>query len=60
MERYLNINEVMAQTGLKYSFVYRAAKSGIFPATIIPSGKKSKILFPDKELDAKLKNLRKS
>lgn len=58
MENYLSLKEVMEKTKLKYSTVIKYAILGILPASIIKNGKKSKYLFPEKELEKKLKNFR--
>jgi predicted site-specific integrase-resolvase len=59
MENYLSPKEVMEKTKLKYGTVLKWANIGILPATIIRSGRKSKYLFPEKELQEKLRSLRK-
>ena len=59
MENYLSVAEVMLKTKLKYSTIIKWANIGILPASIIRNGKKSKYLFPERELQKKISSFRK-
>ena len=58
MKSYLTPKQVSEKTGLKYSTVIKYGNVGIFPACIIRNGRKSKYLFPEKEIEKRLDSFR--
>lgn len=55
---YYNVKEVKELTGLAYGTVIKYANLGILPASRIHNGKKSKYLFPKKELEKTIEGFR--
>ena len=55
---YLTPKQVSEMTGYAYTTVIKYANLGILPASKIVNGKKSKYLFPVKELEKKIEDSR--